>query len=62
MSTAGGTALVTTAGGVTGANNFYKEGNTIKCPDAKVGDKGTVDGVEYTKVDRIAVCMSVVMR
>ena len=50
--TAGGPAVGTTAGAVTGANNFYKEGNTIKCPDAKVGEKGTVDGVEYTKVDR----------
>ena len=46
-----GTAVVTAEGGDAGANNFYKEGNTIKCPNAKVGDKGTVDGVTYTKVD-----------
>ena len=33
-------------------DNFYKEGNTIKCPNAKVGDQGTFDGVKYTKVNR----------
>jgi len=31
---------------------FYKEGDTIKCPNAKVGDTGVVDGVTYTKRDR----------
>ena len=46
---ASGTARVTAEGGDAGANNFYREGNTIKCPNANVGDKGTVDGVEYTK-------------
>ena len=46
---ASGTARVTAEGGDAGTNNFYREGNTIKCPDANVGDKGTVDGVEYTK-------------
>ena len=51
-STAVGTAVVTTAGGDAGANNFDREGNTIKCPNAKVGDKGMVDGVTYTKVNR----------
>ena len=50
-STAVGTAVGTTAGVVTGPNGFYREGNTIKCPNAKVGDKGMVDGVVYTKVD-----------
>ena len=50
--TAVGTAVVTTEGGDAGANNFYKDGITIKCPNAKVGDKGMVDGVEYTKLDR----------
>ena len=49
---ASGTARVTAEGGDAGANNFYKDGNTIKCPNAKRGDKGTVDGVEYTKRDR----------
>ena len=34
------------------SDNFDKEGNTIKCPNAKVGDKGTVDSVLYTKVNR----------
>ena len=46
---ASGTARVTAEGGDAGANNFYREGNTIKCPNAKRDDKGTVDGVEYTK-------------
>ena len=50
-STAVGTAVGTTGGGDASANNFYKDGNTIKCPNANVGDKGTVDGVEYTKRD-----------
>ena len=31
---------------------FYKEGDTIKCPNAAVGDEGEVDGVTYTKRDR----------
>ena len=30
---------------------FYKEGGTIKCPNAAVGDTGEVDGVTYTKRD-----------
>ena len=51
-STAVGTAVGTTGGGDASANNFYKDGNTIKCPNANVGDKGTVDGVEYTKRNR----------
>ena len=38
--------VVTAEGGDAGANNFYKDGNTIKCPNAKVGDQGTVDGVD----------------
>ena len=42
----------TAEGGDAGANNFYKDGITIKCPNAKVGDQGTVDGVEYTKRGR----------
>ena len=46
---AGGPARVTAEGGDASANGFYKEGITIKCPNANVGDKGTVDGVEYTK-------------
>ena len=50
-STAVGTAVGTTGGGDASANGFYKDGNTIKCPNANVGDKGTVDGVEYTKRD-----------
>ena len=50
--TASGAAVSAAEGGDASANNFYKEGNTIKCPDAKVGEKGTVDGVEYIKVDR----------
>ena len=49
---AGGPARVTAEGGDAGANNFYKDGITIKCPNANVGDKGTVDGVEYTKRGR----------
>ena len=49
---AGGPARVTAEGGDAGANNFYKDGNTIKCPNAKVGDQGTVDGVTYTKRGR----------
>jgi len=32
--------------------SFYKEGDTIKCPNAAVGDTGVVDGVTYTKRDR----------
>ena len=32
--------------------SFYKEGDTIKCPNAAVGDEGEVDGVTYTKRDR----------
>jgi hypothetical protein len=32
--------------------SFYKEGNTIKCPNAKVGDTGVVNGVTYTKRDK----------
>ena len=54
--TAGGPAVGTAEGGDAGANNFYKDGITIKCPNAKVGDKGTVDGVEYTKRDRLMSC------
>ena len=50
--TASGASVGTTAGGDASANNFYKEGNTIKCPNAEVGEKGKVDGVTYTKVDR----------
>ena len=49
---AGGPARVTAEGGDAGANNFYKDGITIKCPNAKVGDQGTVDGVKYTKRGR----------
>ena len=49
---ASGKALVTAEGGDAGANGFYKDGNTIKCPNAKKGENGTVDGVEYTKRDR----------
>ena len=49
--TAVGTAVGAAEGGDAGANGFYKDGNTIKCPNAKVGDQGTVDGVVYTKVD-----------
>ena len=49
---ASGPARVTAEGGDAGANNFYKDGITIKCPNAKVGDQGTVDGVEYTKRGR----------
>ena len=50
--TAGGPAVGTAEGGDAGANNFYKDGITIKCPNAKVGDQGTVDGVKYTKRGR----------
>ena len=32
--------------------SFYKEGDTIKCPNAAVGDTGDVNGVTYTKRDR----------
>ena len=32
--------------------SFYKEGDTIKCPNAAVGDTGVVDNVTYTKRDR----------
>ena len=60
-STAVGTAFVTMAGVVTVPNGFYREGNTIKCPDAKVGDKGMVDGVVYTKVDRTLLYAVMVM-
>ena len=49
---ASGTARVTAEGGDAGANNFYKDGITIKCPNAKFGDRGTVDGVEYIKRTR----------
>ena len=49
---ASGKALVTAEGGDAGANKFYRDGNTIKCPDAKRGESGTVDGVEYIKRDR----------
>ena len=49
---AGGPARVTAEGGDASANNFYKDGITIKCPNAKVGDQGTVDGVKYTKRGR----------
>ena len=31
---------------------FYKDGDTIKCPNAKVDDTGVIDGVTYTKRDR----------
>ena len=31
---------------------FFMEGNTIKCPNATVGDTGVVNGVTYTKRDR----------
>ena len=51
-STAVGTAVGTTGGGDASANGFYKEGITIKCPNAEVGDKGMVDGVVYTKRNR----------
>ena len=35
-------------------SNFFLADNgiTIQCPDARPGDKGTVDGVEYEAVDR----------
>ena len=33
------------------SDNFDKEGNTIKCPDAEVRQMGVVDGVVYIKVD-----------
>ena len=33
------------------SDKFYKEGNTIKCPDAEVRQMGVVDGVVYIKVD-----------
>ena len=52
MAPPSGTAVGTAEGGDAGANNFYKDGNTIKCPNAKVGDQGTVDGVTYTKRGR----------
>ena len=45
------TAVVTTAGGDPGPIGFSLDGKTIKCPNAAVGDQGTVDGVTYTKVD-----------
>ena len=32
--------------------SFYEEGDTIKCPNAKVGDTGEVQGVKYTKRDK----------
>ena len=55
--TAGG--AVSGSGGIQGAASspsppasFYKEGNTIKCPNARVGDTGVVNGVTYTKRDR----------
>ena len=52
MASAGGPAVVTAEGGVAGANGFYKDGITIKCPNAEVGENGTVDGVEYTRRDK----------
>ena len=50
--TAGGPAVGTAEGAVTGTNNFYKDGITIKCPNAEVGENGMVDGVEYTRRDK----------
>ena len=49
--TASGAAVSAAEGAVTGTNNFYKDGITIKCPNAEVGENGMVDGVEYTKRD-----------
>ena len=49
---ASGKALVTAESSDAGPNGFFRDGNTIKCPDAKVGGNGTVDGVLYTKVNR----------
>ena len=34
------------------ATLFFNENGTIKCPDAKVGDKGIVNGKQYEAVDR----------
>jgi hypothetical protein len=31
---------------------FYKDGDTIKCPDADVDDTGVIDSVTYTKRNR----------
>ena len=50
--TASGASVSAAEGGDASANGFYKEGITIKCPNANVGDKGTVDGVVYTKRNR----------
>lgn len=34
------------------SNAFFEQNGTIKCPDAKVGDKGIVNGKQYEAVDR----------
>jgi surface protein len=34
------------------SNAFFEQNGTIKCPNAKVGDKGIVNGKQYEAVDR----------